>query len=448
MIFFYQPSFWVSKKKCRFVFGQKFQKITLILFLPFLKPLFFLSFINFCFWICFFMHDLQKHFAIFCVSYLFFGKYLVSLCFCPPKKNSKKVIDSLYFFSLLLLDRARMRALLTIAACRDVVERVKSVCIQLSCISAAEHPLHHAMSHFFSSFLFFLWKHHVKKCYVNVFLCPFVLFPIFWTLFWLLCFDCSSKSKTSWQKIHFFLFSPPCFYSHVSCPFCLSLCFCQGDLIAEDKTRHQEKWVKPMVGMVNKVWKRGLLLACFSAWPKVWVDGPESTRENALADDFLARLGSNSVFLVIEWLVCALESPRYTRKWMLIIISLCFLSLHFYSLYVYPPSSTLGKKVTGKIGQLEAVRLNLEDSMVCVEDQRKIVLENKHSWKSNWTAWKKETSKLTDTVTAALVICEEHMRDNHATRLGRRINPTILQERNCQITGATKMHPCNVLEWK
>ena len=33
------------------------------------------------------------------------------------------------------------------------------------------------------------------------------------------------------------------------------------------------------------------------------------------------------------------------------------------------------QKVTGKIGQLEAVRLNLEDSMVCVEDQRKIALE-------------------------------------------------------------------------
>ena len=32
----------------------------------------------------------------------------------------------------------RLKALLTIAACRDVVERVKSMCIQLSLISAAD----------------------------------------------------------------------------------------------------------------------------------------------------------------------------------------------------------------------------------------------------------------------------------------------------------------------
>ena len=57
-------------------------------------------------------------------------------------------------------------------------------------------------------------------------------------------------------------------------------------LIAEDKTRHQEKWVKAVVGMVTKVSKGGLLLACFWAWLKVWVDGPESTKENALADYF------------------------------------------------------------------------------------------------------------------------------------------------------------------
>ena len=90
---------------------------------------------------------------------------------------------------------------------------------------------------------------------------------------------------------------------------------------------------------------------------------------------FLARFGSNGLFLVIEWLVCDTDSPGDILLWMLIIISLCFLSHHFYSLYVHPPSSTLLQKVTGKIGQLEAVKLNLEDSMVCVEDQRKIVPE-------------------------------------------------------------------------
>ena len=92
------------KKKCRFVFGQRFQKISLILFLSFFKLLFFLSFINFCFWICSFMHDIQKHFAIFFVFNLFFGKYLVSFVVVPlflsKKKKSprkKKTWLSLYF---------------------------------------------------------------------------------------------------------------------------------------------------------------------------------------------------------------------------------------------------------------------------------------------------------------------------------------------------------------
>ena len=81
------------KNNCRFVVGQKFQKISLILFLSLKKLLFFLSFINFCFWICFFMHDLQKHFAIFLCFHILFWK--ISWFFClnlllSVKKNTKK----------------------------------------------------------------------------------------------------------------------------------------------------------------------------------------------------------------------------------------------------------------------------------------------------------------------------------------------------------------------
>ena len=79
--------------------------------------------------------------------------------------------------------------------------------------------------------------------------------------------------------------------------FFLSWCFCQGDLMAEDKTRHQEKWVQAVVRMVTNVWKGGLLLACFWAWLKVWVDGPESTKESALADDSWLGLAAMVCFL-------------------------------------------------------------------------------------------------------------------------------------------------------
>ena len=79
------------------------------------------------------------------------------------------------------------------------------------------------------------------------------------------------------KKFTFFLFSF-LFFLSFSCP-CFSLG--HGDQMADDKTRHQDKRVKSMVGMVTKVWKKSPFLACFWAWPKVGVDGPESTKETA-----------------------------------------------------------------------------------------------------------------------------------------------------------------------
>ena len=224
------------------------------------------------------------------------------------------------------------------------------------------------------------------------------------------------KIKNFMAENSFFLFSFSCFYSHVSFPFLSLLVF----LSRGSDSRGQNTSPREMSGS-----NQG---ECLGWW-------------------FLARFGSNGVFLVIEWLVCDTDSPRYTRKWMLIIISLC-LSLSPLLLSLCLPSFlSTWQKVTGNIGQLEAVRLKLDDSMVCVEDQRKkIVLEKQKVVERQLNDMEEETSKLEDRVTAALVIYEEHMKDNHATRLGRRTSPTILQERICQITGTRWMHPCNVLE--
>ena len=196
--------------------------------------------------------------------------------------------------------------------------------------------------------------------------------------------------------------------------FFLSWCFCQGDLMPEDKTRHQEKWVQAVVRMVTNAWKGGLLLACFWAWLKVWVDGPESTKESALADDSWPGLAAMVCFL---WLsdLCVTQTARGTPA------SECWSS----SPYVLSLSPLLfspclpsflntWQKVTGRIGQLEAVRLNLDDSMVCVEDQRKkIVLEKRKFVERQLNGFEEETNKLADRVTAALVICEEHMSNYH-----------------------------------
>ena len=102
------------------------------------------------------------------------------------------------------------------------------------------------------------------------------------------------KIKNFMAENQFFLFSPPCFYS-CSLSFFLSWCFCQGDLIAEDKTRHQEKWM-------------------------------EATKESALADDFWLGLTAIVCFL---WLsdLCVTQTARGTPA------SECWSSsLHVFSL--------------------------------------------------------------------------------------------------------------------
>ena len=182
--------------------------------------------------------------------------------------------------------------------------------------------------------------------------------------------------------------------------------------MAEDKTRHQEKWVQAVVNGPQCLKRRSLVGVFLSmteglSW-WTWINKGE-----CLGWWFLARFGSNGVFLVIEWLVCVTQTARGTSA------GECLSSSH----YVFSPllfSSCLPsflntwQKVTGRIGQLEAVRLNLDDSMVCVEDQRKkIVLEKQKIGERQLHDMEEKTSKLEDRVTAALVICEEHMSNYH-----------------------------------
>ena len=89
--------------------------------------------------------------------------------------------------------------------------------------------------------------------------------------------------------------------------------------------------------------------------------------------------------------MCDTDSPRDTRQWLLIIISLCSLS-SLLSLCL-PYFLNTWQQATGKIGQLKDQKLNLEDSMVCVEDPKKIVLEKR---KKQLHDLEEETSKLAD----------------------------------------------------
>ena len=85
--------------------------------------------------------------------------------------------------------------------------------------------------------------------------------------------------------------------------------------------------------------------------------------------------------------------------------------------------------------------------------KKKIVLKNKELRKDNWMTWKRkqanwkiESPRLSSSTKSTWVTAIEGS-SVFRTWLGRRTNPTILKKRICQITRATWMHPCNVLEW-
>ena len=224
--------------------------------------------------------------------------------------------------------------------------------------------------------------------------------------------------------------------------------FCQGDLMAEDHTRHQEKWVKAVVWMVTKVWKGSLMLARFWAW--------QSTKGNVLADNFRLGLAAIVCFL---WLsdLCVTQTARGTSA------SECLsssphvslsLSLHCYSLYVYPPSSTRGEKLLERFGNLWRWSWTWRIKWSVSKIKGRSCQKNKNWWKATqWLGrrnkqtgrWRHRGSRHRRRAHEWLPIQSQSL---YPTMLGRRTNPTILKERICQITGARWMHPCNVLEWK
>ena len=104
-VFFYQSSSWVSKKKCRFVFGKKSFKNYLRFFFHIFtkKTLFFLLFVikiscNFIF--CARSFETFCLFSVFSTSFWKNILFLLSLSlrFCSTKKHTKKVVGSLLRF--------------------------------------------------------------------------------------------------------------------------------------------------------------------------------------------------------------------------------------------------------------------------------------------------------------------------------------------------------------
>ena len=109
---------------------------------------------------------------------------------------------------------------------------------------------------------------------------------------------------------------------------------------------------------------------------------------------------SNSMFLVIDWLVCDTDSQWDTRWWRLV--------------FMFSDE------------QREAEKLNQEDIMVCVEDQ-KLCQKNQKMWKGNSMNWKKKQANWQ---------IDEHMSNYHERRVQQGLGEEF-KERSCQTRDAT-----------
>ena len=182
LLFFYQFSFWISWKNCRFVFGQKFQKNIIDTLLIIFETLVFLEFHQFLLLRLFFMHDLQKHFAIFLCFQSFFWKISCFFCRSPfvsvQKKNhlEKKNITLFIFLFFFAFSSSFI---------------LSHLChIFMFTLLAVSLLILHAFSLFFSSFFLF-------PCYLS-FCLPLTMFIYSFSLS---CFFCLFL-----QKNHLYLF--------------------------------------------------------------------------------------------------------------------------------------------------------------------------------------------------------------------------------------------------
>ena len=268
-----------------------------------------------------------KHYWIFC-SKIIIWNFCQKKDFFKKKKTKNK--NKNFFIHMRRRAHTHLKALFTIAASRDVVERV-SPCA-FSCHWSRPRDIR-CINPSLLFFLFFFFKKILlfSNCFFSDFASQFFhgttsLFTLFISFFYL-----------------------------VSCPFFLSSCFVKG--IWWQKTKHvikRNEWKQWWEWSPRSEKRRSLLLACFWAWLKVWVDGPASTKENASADCFWQGLAAIVCFLWFTAL-CATQTVCRTPASQGLSSSPYVLSLSTNVLLMFTQD-----------GQLEAVKLNLEDSTVCV----------------------------------------------------------------------------------
>ena len=199
----------------------------------------------------------------------------------------------------------------------------------------------------------------------------------------------------SWQEIHLFLFS---FLLSFSCPF---FSLGHGDHMADDKTRHQEKRVKPMVEMVTKVWKKKSFVGVFLSMTegRSWW-----TRVNQ--GDCVRRLdilGKGSAIVCFLWLTDLSVTQTASGTPAGAGLSSCSQTSN-----VRRRSST--KRIKWSLSKI-----------------RSCARKNQKMWKSNSMNWKKKQANWQ---------IDEHMSNYHERRVQQSLGEEF-KERICQTRDAT-----------
>ena len=231
----------------------------------------------------------------------------------------------------------RLKALFTIAASRDVFERVKShvhsVVIDLGRGTFVESS--RLSPFFFCSVFFFEWTTLLFYQMCFFFFISLLQLSINF-------FMAENHFLLLFLFLVFIIMFPVLFFSS---PHVLS----KGSDGRGQNTSSREMCASSG-GMVTKVWKGGLLLACFWAWLKVWVDGLEINQGECVGWFFLGR---QQWCVSCGWLPCVWHrQPAAHRCWRLAIISFLFslsLSPLFCSLNVYSRRATWGGEAEPRV---------------------------------------------------------------------------------------------------
>ena len=264
----------------------------------------------------------------------------------------------------------------------------------------------------------------------------------------LLCFNCSSIKKSIAEKSLFFSFHFLVFIFIFSSPFFCSSCLAKE--IWWERTRHVTKrnewkqwWEWPPRSEKDvSCWRDLSMTEALSWWTRIY-------QWKCIDFNVLARFGSNSAFLVIEWQRQPAGHPLVKAcRHLLVFLSLCF----FHPLYVYPLHSRRGKRLAERLCNPRRWSWTQRIEWSVSKIQGRSCQKNKNlrkdksmTWKSKQAKWQIKSPRLSSTTKSTW---RTTMKGSSLcpTKLGRRTSQTRLKERICQITEAKWMHPCNVLE--